>query len=488
MGRRQFVGGTGVAALGAVLAGCTGGGQTSQEQADAAGAASGVLQWWDQFRPLTELFQSSLFDPYMAEHPDVTIERRQMDGPSLGTALQVGRRSNQLPDVHSTAGLGSSAAALVSEDWFQPIDGLADFASSPLAEQLYDGIHRFEEEIYAVPLFSGRWHDAIPWLNTQLLEQADVDPEESPATWDDLRGVARTITSGTEAHGIVVPMKEVNYLDALTGRLAMTAGAPGPGGVDWATGEYIYDSQPYIDAVEFLLALQTDGVLHPSSPSMGTRDARARWAAGEAAIYLWGPWFIGGLLVDEPESVERGLGVWHIPCPEPTRNFVYSGPGPGVFWLSSQSDQPEVAADLLLQMTTREFQAELAAAMDQPPALLDVVAEADVHPAYERSIAFLAEDMRIGPVPEVGNPGVWRVATEMRDIHPNVGEIVQSVLTGSTTDIAGELRKFNDERMAERDRALEVVAGEGIDVDVDDWVFANWDPAADYDQQAYDGR
>ncbi|WP_147919115.1 ABC transporter substrate-binding protein [Ruania zhangjianzhongii] len=486
--RRKFVGGTSAAALGAVLAGCTGGGQSSEEQSQAAGGDPGTLQWWDQFRPLTDLFQSYLFDPYMAENPEVTIERRQMDAASLGTALQVGRRSNQLPDVHSTAGLGSSAAALVSEDWFQPIGGLADFTGSPLAEQIYDGIHRFDDEIYAVPLFSGRWHDAIPWLNTALLEQADVDPEESPATWDDLREAARSITSGTDAHGIVVPMKETPYLDALTGRLAMAAGAPGPGGVDWATGEYIYDSQPYIDAIEFLLALQADGVIHPSSPSMGPRDARARWAAGEAAIYMWGPWFIGGLLVDEPDSVERGLGVWHVPCPETTRNFVYSGPAPGVFWLSNQSDQPEVAADLLLQMTTREFQAELAAAMDQPPALLDVVAEADVHPAYERSIAFLEEDMRIGPVPEVGNQGVWRVSTEMRDIHPDLGEIVQSVLTGSTTDIAGELRRFNDEQMAERDRALEAVAGEGIDVGVDDWVFANWDPAADYDQQAYDGR
>ncbi|NEE03822.1 ABC transporter substrate-binding protein [Phytoactinopolyspora halotolerans] len=491
--RRRFIGGSSAGVLAAVLASCTGGGQSSEENAAAGGESSGPggpLQWWDQFRPLTEMFERDLFGPYMEEHPDVTIERRQMDAPDLGQALQVGRRSSQLPDVHSVAGLGSSPAALVSEGWFQPIGSHADFEGSPVADQIFDGIHRFDGEIYSFAPFSGRRHEAAPWLNTELLAEADVDPEQSPATWDDFRAAARRVQDGTGdgVHGVLIPTQDPIYLDALVHRLATAAGAPGPGAIDWATGDYIHDSQPYLDAVEFLVSLQADGVVHPASASMGPRDARARWAAGEAAIYPWGPWFIGGLLVEEPEAVERGVGVWHVPTPETTRNFVYSSPAPGVFWVSSESDQPELAADLLLQMTTREFQAKLAAAMDQPPALLDVVAEADVHPTYAQNVSFFEEDVRIGPVPEVATPGVWRVLAEMRDIHPNLGEIVQAVLTGSTDDVAGDLRRYKDELSAERERALEVVQGEGVEVDLDAWVFSNWDPATDYDQQAYAER
>ncbi|WP_165367779.1 ABC transporter substrate-binding protein, partial [Phytoactinopolyspora endophytica] len=476
--RRQFIGGSSAGVLAAVLAGCTGGGESSEESAEAGGSggSAGPLQWWDQFRPLTEMFENDLFGPYMEDHADVTIERRQMDGPDLGQALQVGRRSNQLPDVHSLAGLGSSAAALVSEGWFQPIGSHADFEGSPVGDQIYDGIHRFDGEIYSFAPFTARRHASAPWLNTALLEEAGVDPEESPATWDEFRDAARRIQDGTGdgVHSVLIPSQEPPYLETLVNELAMAAGAPGPpgapgsgaGAVDWATGEYIYDSQPYIDAIEFLLALQSDGVIHPASASMGPRDARARWAAGEAAIYPWGPWFIGGLLVEEPEAVERGVGVWHIPTPETTRNFVYNRPAPGVFWVSSESDQPDVAADVLLQMTTREFQARLAAAMDQPPALLEVVAEADVHPTYARNVSFFEEDVKIGPVPEAGTPGVWRVLAEMRDVHPNLGEIVQAVLTGSTDDVAGELRQYNDELSAERERALEVVQGDGVEVDL----------------------
>ncbi|MEV0387109.1 extracellular solute-binding protein [Nonomuraea sp. NPDC050643] len=491
IGRRAFLGGTG-AVLAAALAACTGGGQLAQRGASGGSGGGGALQWWDQFRPLTKMLQDDLFAPYMKAHAGVTVERRQMDVPDLGQALQVARRSNQMPDVHSLAGLGDvSPAALVSEGWFQPIGKLADFAGSPVADLLYDGIHRFNGEIHSFPPFSGRWHDAVPWCNTALLKEAKVDPEEEPGTWDRLREIARRITNGTDGdvYGMVVPSKDPDYLAALVHRLAMTAGAPGPGAIDWATGEYVHDSQPYIDAIEYLVALQKDKVVHPASASMGPRDARARWAAGQAAVYLWGAWFIGGLRVDEPEAVERGVGVWHIPCPETTRNFVYSPPQPGTFWVSKGSEHAKVAAEVLLRMTTREFQTKLAAAMDQPPALAEVVAEAEVHPAYRACVANFQEDVKIGPVPEVGTPGVWQARAEMRDIHPNLGDIVQSVLTGSSTDIGGQLRRYKDQLSAERERAVKAVREEkGVEVDLNAWVFANWDRKADYDQKSYAGR
>ncbi|MFG1978133.1 ABC transporter substrate-binding protein [Nonomuraea fuscirosea] len=482
--RRQFLGGASAAALAAALTACTGGGQTSRRSQ----ATGNALQWWDQFRPLTKMLESDLFTPYEQAHNGVTIERRQMDGPDMGQALQVARRSNQMPDVHSLAGLGTvSPAALVSAGWFQPIGKLAGFDTSPIAGQLYDGIHRFNGDIYSFAPFSGRSHEAVPWFNTALLKEAKVDPEDEPATWDDLRAVARRLTKG-DVYGMVIPLKDPVYLELLVHRLAMTAGAPGPGAVDWATGEYVHDSQPYINAVEFLVSLQKDKVVHPASASMGPRDARARWAAGQAAIYPWGAWFVGGLRVDEPEAVERGVGVWHIPCPETTRNFVYSAPAPGTFWVSNQSKKAKTAAEVLLQMTTKEFQLKLATAMDQPPALADLVKEAEVHPAYRQCVASFQDDVRIGPVPEVGTPGVWQVLAEMRDVKPDLGDIVQSVLTGSGSDVGGQLRRYKDQLSAERERAVKAVSEKGVQVGLDAWVFANWDRKKDYEQQDYAGR
>jgi multiple sugar transport system substrate-binding protein len=126
--------------------------------------------------------------------------------------------------------------------------------------------------------------------------------------------------------------------------------------------------------------------------------------------------------------------------------------------------------------------------MDQPPVLMETVATADVHPAYATMVEHFTKDVRIAPVPEAGNPATWKVVAEMNDIHPNVGEITQSYLSGATDDLKGDLTAYYDAVNAERERAVEAVAAQGEDVGVEDWVFSNWDRDADYTADDYAGR
>lgn len=481
--RRGLLGAAAPVSMLALLAACTGGGQSAEESAQ---TKDGTLQWWDQFRPLTDVFESDIFAPYMAESSGLTIERRQLDAANLGEALQVARRSGQMPDVHSIAGLGATPAALIGEDWFQPIGDMVDLESGPVGDAIFDGVHRFGGELYTVPMFTGRVHDATPWVNTQLAEQAGVDPETSPATWDEFRAAAKKINDETDASGLVLPQKDTAFLNGFVNWIAQTAGAPGA--IDWTTGEYQFTAPAYLEAIEFLKSLQDDGIMHPSSPSMGPRDARARWAAGEVGIYMWGSWIIGGLMVDEPESVERGIAAWSVPRQDSTRHKLTRGPGAGQFWVNAESAYAQEAADLLALMCGEQFQATLAGAMDQPPMLPGAVENADVHPAYARMVEHFAEDVRIAPVPEAGNPAMWKVVAEMNDIHPNVGEITQAYLSGASSDLQGDLTKFYDATNVERERALEAIAAEGEDVALEDWVFSNWDRESDYTSDDYAGR
>ncbi|MFC7465589.1 ABC transporter substrate-binding protein [Brachybacterium sp. GCM10030252] len=481
--RRRLLGTAAPVSMGALLAACTGGGQSAQESAQ---TKDGTLQWWDQFRPLTDLFEEELFAPYTAENSEVTIERRQLDAADLGEALQVARRSGQMPDVHSNAGLGATPAALIGQGWFQPIGDKVDVDSGPVGAETYDGVHRFDGDLYTVPMFSGRIHDATPWVNTQLAERAGVDPETSPATWDEFREAAKRIDEATDASGFVLPQKDTQFLDGFVGWIAQSAGAPGA--IDWTTGEYQFTTAPYLDAIEFLKSFADEGIMHPSSPSMGPRDARARWAAGEVGIYMWGSWIIGGLMVDEPESVERGIAAWSIPRQNSTRHKLTRGPGAGQFWVNADSAYAQEAAELLAVMSGEDFQAKLAGAMDQPPVLTDAVTNADVHPAYARMVEHFTEDVRIAPVPESGNPAMWKVVAEMSDIHPNAGEITQSYLSGATDDLQGELTAYYDAMNTERERAVEAVAAQGEDVSLEDWVFSNWDRESDYTADDYASR
>jgi multiple sugar transport system substrate-binding protein len=486
--RRNVLRTAGGVALGLpFLNACTGGGQSAEKASSPAGEPTGpvTVQWWDQFRPLTELFEQKLFAGYHKDHPNVTVKRRQLDAPDLAQALQLAKRSNQLPDVHSTAGLTTTAAALVANGWFQPIDDFFDIDSTPLKDFVYDGIHRFDGKLYTFPIFSGQWHDSTSWVNTALVKQAGLDPEKSPATWDEYRAALRTIDQKTpdKVHGLLLPMKDTAYLGGKLNAFAQMAGAPGE--TDWKTGDLVLASDPFHQAMEFLLALKADGVLHPASTSLGPRDARARWAAGEAALFPWGPWFIGGLMVEESPAVKRGIAAWQIPAPTTQRGKVYVGPSTGSFWVSSQAKNPRTAADIQSRMATPDFAKQLAARMDQPPILIDMVAQADVHPAYKQNIEYFKQDVLMQPVPQVRNGDVAKVLAEMRDVHPDPGEIVQAVLTGSTTDYKAAFKQYADKATAERDRAITVAKKKGAQVSGDDWVFDNWEPGRDYTQAQY---
>ena len=511
--RRQLLSYMGGLAAAVGLAGCTGSGARTAASSSAGGSAtaagttaasgsagtaarSGTIDWWDQFRPLSNLFKSALFDPYEKAHPGVTVKRQMLNAPALSQALTVARRSNQMPDVFTLAGLQSAPAALVTENWFQPISDSVDIEGSPVGQYLYDGIHRFDGKVYSFPIQSGRDHNCSPWLNTELLKKAGIDPDQSPQTWDEYRAALRTLTKKTGVPGIVLASKATSYLDHLVVTLAQSAGAPGPagddagvpdgsGGVDWKTGAYQFDSQPYLDAMEFLVALHKDGSVHPASPSMLAQDARARWAAGQAAVYMWGSFIIGGLLVDEKAAVDRGIGVWEFPCPDKTRNSLYSAPAPGAFWVSRTSQHATVASELLAMMATQDFQRKLAGAMDKPPVLIDLVKSAQVNPAYTKNVEYLAKDVRIGPVPQVRNSAVADVLAKMTEVHPNIGEIAQGVLAGSISNYKSALSTFTSKLTAERDQAIKAVAATGKKVSVDDWVFSNWVPGKDFTPADY---
>src|SRR5690625_3580517 len=87
IGRRQVLGASGAGAVALALAACTGGGQSAREASEAP-VGDGTLQWWDQFRPLTGTFEDELFDPFMSENSEITIERQQLDAQDLGQACR----------------------------------------------------------------------------------------------------------------------------------------------------------------------------------------------------------------------------------------------------------------------------------------------------------------------------------------------------------------------------------------------------------------
>jgi multiple sugar transport system substrate-binding protein len=317
------------------------------------------------------------------------------------------------------------------------------------------------------------------------MEGAGVDPETGPATWDEFRQAAKAMTDAGNGriYGWIQGLNFPERLGVHVDELAQTAGSPGA--IDFTTGAYTYDTEPYAQAIEFLLSLQEDGSLFPASSTLDARTGRARWATGVAGMFFDGPWNIGVVQTDFADFADK-VGVATIPTPEGADVKLHHAPTGGVFWISSQSEHADIASDILAQFTTPEYYVGLAERMDQPPLDLSAVEQADVHPSYARAIQLFTERVRLAPSPTARNPAISQVQAEMKDIHPNLGEIAQGVFSGDVADYKAALKDYNDQLTAERDRAIKVVTDGGGEVSVDDWAFANWQPGEDFTPEMYE--
>ncbi|TDD23878.1 ABC transporter substrate-binding protein [Nonomuraea diastatica] len=488
-GRRRFLGLSGAALAGALgVAGCT----RSSEQEAATAAGGDVLRWWDHFQPLKPL-NERIFAEYGKANPGIRVEHEVYNPNEMGQALQLAFKSNQIADVHTIAGLGSSEASLVASGWFAPLAG-QDAARAKLpADTLLEGLHVFDGKLHTFPLFSARQYATLNWFNRELVEKSGGDPDNGPATWDEFRSLAARITKdgGGQAYGWIQGLQFQERLQSHVIELAMSAGAPlamTPGAsemglVDPRTGDYAYAGDPFVQTMEFLLSLVRDKVVFPASTSLDARTARARWATGVAGMFFDGSWNIGVVNGQFKQFVDK-VGVGPVPSPE-GEPVLYGAPAPGQLFVSSRSEHVEAASELLARFTGPAFHKALATYMDQVPLDLEAVATADVHHTYKRAVELFGQAVRLAPSPIVRNPAVAQVMTEMKEPRPTLGEITQGILSGELTDVRQTLREHTGKLAAERERATQVVSKKGVKVSLDDWTFPNWRPGEDYTAEMY---
>jgi multiple sugar transport system substrate-binding protein len=442
-------------------------------------ATPGALRWWDHFAPLEKL-QEATFDRF-AGSGGAPVEYTVYNPNEQRQALQLAFGSRQLPDVFSLGGLSVPPSLLHEQGWFAPLATADAIRAGSPAGLVTEGVHSFEGSLYSFPIFSPRQYETLVWFHRDLLADAGLDPGAPPASWDDLRAAARAVHRRGAASGIVLPLQFPDRLAAFVLELAQTAGFPGTrtgdlDGIDLTTGEYRFHDDAFLAAIDFLLSFPRDDTMFLASTALDARAARVRWAAGGAAFFLDGPYNAGVLAGKFPQVLD-GVGVGPIPTPDGRPPVLTRPPTSGTFYVSAQSERPEVASALLELLVGGDYQRGLAAAMDQPPLDLGAVASSDAHPTYQRCIGMFAEQVYIGPSATARNPLTARVRAVMKPVEPGLGTIVQGIASGQVTDVRGRLRRLSDEWTASRDAAIAEVGG---GVSAADWAFPEWRRGEDY--------
>lgn len=456
---------------------------TGPKQSNSSTGSKGSFQWWDHNLNLQSANKRNfgLFEKETGIHVDYT----NYPPPKLGPALQLAKQSNQLPDVHSLAGLKLPPSALIKDGWFQPLGLRDDILDRLPADTLVDGIHVFDGKVYTVPIFNSRQFWGCTWFNKDMLASAGVEP---PGTYDDFRAAGKAIrkTAGEGTYGWIFNLGQTQRTAEIINSLAQPAGFEGIDGTLFATGEVMYHHEAYLTVIDFLLSLQKEGVLHPGSQTLIDKDARVKWAAGGAGFFLDGPWNPGSVKVDAPQFLNK-VDVAPMLVPDAGADRVaYRGVMGGVYWLSKASEHADKAPKLLQHLTDEQYYVDIASGLAQPPLDLAAIEKAHVFEPWRRLVGWFGEQVRIAPVPVVRNPQIDLVNAETKPIEPDFGQIVSGAFSGDVPDVRKALADLSGKSMSERERALGEAKKKGAEVELDDWAFPTWRPGQDFTTDMYD--
>lgn len=175
------------------LAGCTGGGDGSSDGATAGGGSGGTttLQYWTLFSGGDGEAMKSLVDQFNEEHDSIQIERQRQPFAEYYDKLFTSMTGGNAPDlaVFHTTEIQRFTDAL------QP---LGDLTSDGTADAYVDSIWKeteFDGNRLALPLDT---HPNGLFYNKDIFEEAGLDPESPPTSFEELKQVANTIHSETD--------------------------------------------------------------------------------------------------------------------------------------------------------------------------------------------------------------------------------------------------------------------------------------------------
>lgn len=312
-----------------------------------------TIDWWHISTEATQAaYWQSLADAYTAEHPNVTINITILENAAFKERLVTVMQGNDPPDLFQSWGgavLWNYADAGLVRDISAELEGeWKDSFSAQAALNLYgqDGAY------YGVPW---TWGAVGFFYNRDLFEQAGLDPDNFPATWEEFIAAVETL----KAAGITpISLGESEKWPGHFWWVYLATRLGGEAGFLAAydrTGSFT--DAPFVQAGEYLkqvVDLQPfpEGFLGLSHPEM-----QGIFGNGEAAMILMGQWTppTQAQYSESGEGIGDALAFANFPAiPEGAGNANdVLGGGDG---FAVGANAPDETIDFLKYLTTVEAQ------------------------------------------------------------------------------------------------------------------------------------
>ncbi len=313
-----------IAALSLTLTACgTDDGAAPTESEAASGDV--VLEVWDYLgQGVSHTAMESVVDAYESANPGTTINRTSFAYSDLAKAIVQGGVGGSVPDV--------AIVDVVDTQNFASLGLLKDITSSDgeRSDEFFDGpweSTQVDGKTFGLPLNS---NNLALYYNKDKFEAANV---EVPATWDELRDTAVTLSAADEygitMSGVKNEQGTFQYLPFLW----QTGGDLDTFETDGAT------------SLQYLKDLIDDGAMTSSVANYSQEDARTQFVNGKSAMMINGPWELQNL---------KEAGINYGVAPLPAGAEAATGLGGENVVAFDQAQQPDAAVAFLEFLTSEE--------------------------------------------------------------------------------------------------------------------------------------
>lgn len=277
-----------------------------------------VIEVWDYLgQGVSHTAMESAVAAFEEANPTISVKRTSFAYADLAKAIVQGGVGGSVPDVAivDVVDTQNFASLGLLQDVTEQVGGLAnEFYEGPWQSTQVDG------KTYGLPLNS---NNLALYYNKDMFGAAGL---EAPATWDELRSTAKTLSSADTAGIAMSGVKNEQGTFQFLPFLWQTGGDLDTFDTDGAT------------ALQFLKDLVDDGAMSSSVANYSQEDARTQFVNGKSAMMINGPWELQNL---------KDAGINYGVAPLPAGEEPATGLGGENVVTFAQGAQPEAAVQFL---------------------------------------------------------------------------------------------------------------------------------------------
>ncbi len=337
LSRRDFLRLSALTAAGAALAGCCPAPpeveptkEEVQATAEPAAPEGQVIQYWFSWGNFLPVWEEGLMqtDEFKEAVGADTLELKPIPGApeTLLTAVAAGTPPDGASNVQYLD--------YMARDVLLPIDDMVATSSIVKKENYLEGTWNdafYQGTMYGVPANEGFVRYGLNY-NARMVEEAGLDPDSPPVTWEDCLVWHEALTQFDDAGNLI----QIGFdpYDAMGGQIAIQDGfyPPVSWGWKWFDGEagtFNLDNDMMVESLEVMGEFYK--IAGPDNlAGMRQIEGQGGWGgsfnAEVQAMIIEGYWHPGETVIQKPEVAEHNRATW-APVPNDRRDVKVQGTG-----------------------------------------------------------------------------------------------------------------------------------------------------------------